>query len=268
MSDVLVLAYHAVSESWSDGIAVHPHALERQMGVLLGLGYEPCTFTRCVLEPPAEKAFAVTFDDAFRSVFLHALPLLARLGIPATVFVPTAYVGGAEPLSWPGIDHWANDGALRRELLPTSWSELQSLSDAGWEIGSHTVSHPMLTRLSDEALAGEMADSRAAIEAALGRECRSLAYPYGDFDDRIARAAGAAGYAAAGTLFPGRLAAPPPLQWPRVGISHHHSLRAFSLKVSPPVRRIRGLPLPPALARAAYRLKAVDPPRRPGEASQ
>jgi peptidoglycan/xylan/chitin deacetylase (PgdA/CDA1 family) len=238
MSDVLVLAYHAVSESWSDGIAVHPHALERQMGVLLGLGYEPCTFTRCVLEPPAEKAFAVTFDDAFRSVFLHALPLLARLGIPATVFVPTAYVGGAEPLSWPGIDHWANDGALRRELLPTSWSELQSLSDAGWEIGSHTETHPSLPALDDEHVHKELAGSRQTIESFLGKPCSSIAYPYGHFDDRVIEAATAAGYTAACTI-PTRFSGPTPLAWPRVGIYRSDGDLRFRAKVSTATRRLR-----------------------------
>ena len=265
MSETLVLCYHAVSPGWPEHVSVTPDALERQLSRLLRRGYRAATFTDAVLSPPHRRTLAVTFDDAYRSVHEHARPVLDGLGIAATVFAPTRWVSAAEPMplaaaEWRGTPH-------EPELRCMTWDELGELGDAGWEIGSHTVSHPMLTRLSDEALAGEMADSRAAIEAALGRECRSHAYPYGDFDDRIARAAGAAGYAAAGTLFPGRLAAPPPLQWPRVGISHHHSLRAFALKVSPPVRRIRGLPLPPALARAAYRLKAVDPPRRPGEAS-
>jgi peptidoglycan/xylan/chitin deacetylase (PgdA/CDA1 family) len=265
MTETLVLCYHAVSPGWAEHVNVPPDALERQLSRLLRRGYRASTFTVAVLSPRHRRTLAVTFDDAYRSVYEHARPVLDALGIPATVFAPTRWVGATEamPLAaaeWRGTPH-------EPELRCMTWQELGELADAGWEVGSHTVSHPMLTRVSDEALAAEMADSRAAIEAALGRECRSLAYPYGDFDARVARAAGQAGYAAAGTLFPGLLSAPPPLQWPRVAISHHHDLRAFALKVSRPVRRIRGLPLPPALARAAYRLKAVDPPRRPGEAS-
>ena len=265
MSETLVLCYHAVSPGWPEHVNVPPDALERQLSRLLRRGYRTATFTEAVLAPPHRRTLAVTFDDAYRSVYEHAQPVLAALGVTATVFAPTRWVGADEPMplaagEWRGTSHGP-------QLRCMSWDELGELADAGWEIGSHTVSHPMLTRVADEELRAELADSRAAVEAALGRECRALAYPYGDFDDRVARAAGAAGYAAAGTLFPGLLAAPPPLQWPRVGISHHHGLRAFALKVSRPVRRVRGLPLPPVLARAAYRLKAVDPPRRPGEAS-
>jgi peptidoglycan/xylan/chitin deacetylase (PgdA/CDA1 family) len=147
------------------------------------------------------------------------------------------------------------------------WDELGSLAAAGWEVGSHTVSHPMLTRVGDEALAGELGESRAAVEAALGRPCRSLAYPYGDFDARVAEGARAAGYDAAGTLFPGRIPGAPALEWPRVAISHHHDLRAFRLKVSVPVRVVRSRSLPAPVARLVYRGRAVDPPPRPGKGS-
>jgi peptidoglycan/xylan/chitin deacetylase (PgdA/CDA1 family) len=238
MSDVLVLAYHAVSESWSDGIAVHPRALEQQMKVLLDLGYEPCTFTRSVLDPPAEKTVAVTFDDGFRSVFVHALPVLARLGVPATVFAPTAYVGGSEPMSWPGVDHWANDGAISHELLPASWGELQSLAEAGWEIGSHTETHPSLPALDDEQVHKELAGSRQAIETFLGKPCTSIAYPYGDVDDRVIEATTASGYTAACTI-PTRFTGPTPLAWPRVCIYRSDGDLRFRAKVSTATRRLR-----------------------------
>jgi len=265
--EALVLCYHAVSPGWPEHGCVPPEALERQLAHLLRQGYRPATFTQAVLAPPHRRTLAVTFDDAYRSVHERARPVLDALGVHATVFAPTRWVGSQEPMTLAARD-WRGT-AHEDELRCMSWDELGELAAAGWEIGSHTVSHPMLTRLEgDTALRAELSDSRAAIEEALGGSCRSLAYPYGDYDERVAGAAADAGYVAAGTLFPGLLGSAPPLQWPRVAISHHHGPRAFRLKVSRPVRRLRAVPMPRAVARAAYRFRQVDVPRRPGSAAR
>src|SRR5688572_25810737 len=107
-SDVLVLCYHAVSETWPAALSVTPEAFGRQVGRLLARGYQGCTFTEAVSDPPARKALAVTFDDAFLSVKDHALPILRDLGVPGTVFVPTRFPEerSGEAMSWPGIDRW------------------------------------------------------------------------------------------------------------------------------------------------------------------
>ena len=77
------------------------------------------------------------------------------------------------------------------------------------------------------------------MEERLGRPCTTLAYPYGDYDERVVAAAGAAGYAAAGTL-PARLHGVRELAWPRVGIYHVDDERRFRMKVSRTMRRLRG----------------------------
>ena len=265
--ETLVLCYHAVSPGWPEHGCVPPDALERQLSHLLRRGYRPATFTEAVLAPPHRRTLAVTFDDAYGSVHDHARPVLDRLGVRATVFAPTRWVGSREPMPLAARD-WRGS-AHEDQLRCMSWDELGELAAGGWEIGSHTVSHPMLTQVGDDAaLRAELRDSRAAVEEALGRPCRALAYPYGDYDERVTRMAAEAGYEAAGTLFPGLVGSPPPLQWPRVAVSHHHGPRAFRLKVSRPVRRLRAIPLPPALARAAYRFRQVDVPRRPGSAAR
>jgi peptidoglycan/xylan/chitin deacetylase (PgdA/CDA1 family) len=63
---------------------------------------------------------------------------------------------------------------------PMNWDEVKALSDAGIEIGSHTVSHPVLPRVTDPAqLESEMVDSKAELEARLGKPVLSFAYPTG-----------------------------------------------------------------------------------------
>lgn len=73
----------------------------------------------------SERNFSVSFDDAHRSVLTEAAPVLRAIGVPATLFVPTNYVGT------PGF---------------LSWSELEELRSLGWEIGAHTKSHPRMSR--------------------------------------------------------------------------------------------------------------------------
>ena len=236
MSDVLVLSYHAVSERWPAALSVTPARFEAQLEHLLARGYRGTTFSGAV-RGGGDRVLAVTFDDGYRSVLDRALPVLSRLGVPATVFVPTDFPGGG-PMAWPGIDGWLGT-EHEPELVPLSWDDLRGLAGAGWEIGSHACSHPHLTRLGDAELERELVESRRRLEAELGVACRSLAYPYGDHDDRVLAAAAAAGYEAACTV-PRRLTAPAPLAWPRVGVYHGNGRLAFRAKVSPLGRRCRG----------------------------
>lgn len=237
-NDVLVLCYHAVSSSWRYELAVPPDLIERQVAALLERGYRPATFTRAVTDPPHSKTLAVTFDDAYRSILELALPPLERLGAPATVFAPTSFVGTEEPMSWPEIDEWTR-GEHRSELLCMSWDQLGELAGRGWEVGSHTRTHPHLPRLEDRPALDELEGSRLEIEERLGT-CTSLAYPFGETDDRVTDLARRAGYRAAGTLT--RLPhAAEPLRWPRVGVYPENPAWMFRAKTSPTLRRVAAL---------------------------
>jgi peptidoglycan/xylan/chitin deacetylase (PgdA/CDA1 family) len=235
VSRILVLGYHAVSERWPCQLAVTPAQLRRQLEWVLTRGYRPGTFLEALTEDTSAPRLVVTFDDAYRSVLDLAYPTLASLGIPGTVFVATDFASGARPLEWPGIDHWlATEHA--NELRGLEWGELAELAENGWEVGSHTRTHPHLTRLEDDAVERELRGSREACERMLGRRCSSLAYPYGDFDGRVLAAAAAAGYEAAAIE---GLARPALLAWPRVGVYRKNSMLAFRLKASPAIVRLR-----------------------------
>jgi peptidoglycan/xylan/chitin deacetylase (PgdA/CDA1 family) len=75
-----------------------------------------------------------------------------------------------------------------------SWDHLRALVAAGHEVGSHTLSHPLLTAVGDAQLAREVAGSKARIEAELGTPCEAFCYPNGDCDERVASAVRRAGY--------------------------------------------------------------------------
>ena len=237
MGDVLVLCYHAVSPSWPAPLSVLPERLDEQLELLVGRGYRGVTFTEAVSGPPHDKALAVTFDDAYVSTLRLGLPILERHGLPGTVFAPSDYVDSDRPIAWEGMERWLGT-EHEAELRCMTTSELNELRAAGWEVGSHTCSHPMLPTVADDQLHEELSRSKDALEQKLSAPCTSIAYPYGAMDERVTTAAAQAGYAAAAALAtPGGPVEPH--RWPRVASYHTDSLTRFKLKVSPAARRVR-----------------------------
>jgi peptidoglycan/xylan/chitin deacetylase (PgdA/CDA1 family) len=120
------------------------------------------------------------------------------------------------------------------------WDELRELRSAGWEIGSHTETHPRLSQLDDEALARELRGSKQRCEGELEAPCTSLAYPFSDVTPRVAKAAENAGYEAAATVADLPRSASPLYEWPRVGVYRMDAGLRLRLKTSPTVRVARG----------------------------
>jgi peptidoglycan/xylan/chitin deacetylase (PgdA/CDA1 family) len=240
VADRLVLCYHGVSEHWPSHLAVAPEQLEEQLALLVSRGYQGRTFFDTLAAHGHGRYVAITFDDAYRSVFELAFPILRAAGLPATVFAPTGLVGTEAPMRWRGVEEWL-DTPHATELVGMSWDQLRELADAGWEIGSHSRHHARLTELGDSNLAEELSASRQECELRIGRRCLTLAYPYGAVDGRVVLAAQAAGYEAAGAPVR-RLPGPRTMHWPRMGIYRQDNLRRVRAKVSPAMRRLYASP--------------------------
>ena len=129
-----------------------------------------------------------SFDDAFRSA-ASVFPALEQLGVPIQIFVCSGYARDGAPLTIPEL---AGDDPA--ELATMTWDELRAHAGRGVGVGSHGVSHAHLTRLSDDEVRRELADSKQQIEDELGAPCLELAYPYGEHDERVRRLARDAGY--------------------------------------------------------------------------
>jgi peptidoglycan/xylan/chitin deacetylase (PgdA/CDA1 family) len=240
----LLLAYHAVG-AWSPALAIPEQALRAQLSLLRRRGYVGLTAVQAEQRRqegtlPA-RTVVVTFDDGFRSVLL-ARPILEELGFPATIFAVTSFVESGEPVRWPGLEQ-------SEESL--GWPELELLRENGWEVGSHTATHPLLPDLDDADLERELVYSRSTIRKRLG-SCETLAYPYGRADERTAAAAARAGYLAAFTL--GRAHWPDePLRRPRLdlrGVDRGVRLRLRLSTGAALARRSRGTAAASGLRRA------------------
>jgi len=238
----LVLCYHAVSEDWPHGLSIGLATLERQLAALLRRGFRPAGASDLLRD--GGRILHVTFDDAFRSVG-RALPVLERLGIPSTVFACSGFAEGGRALDVPELA--AQVEAYPDELETMDWDALRGLAERGVEVGSHTVSHPHLPRLTDAELQRELRESRERIADELARPCRYLAYPFGDEDGRVQGAAAAAGYDAAFAL-PGREDRIDRFALPRVGVYRGDSPVRMRLKTTAGLRRPAA-----ALLRAAGR---------------
>lgn len=231
----VVLCYHATSSDWNHHISIAPEAVERQIRLLVARRYRPVSAAGVV--SGRGRVFHVTFDDAFGSV-LDALPALERNGVRGTIFACTGLADEGRPFP---ISRRPGDPSVAESHLRTlTWDELRAVVDRGHEVGSHTVSHPHLTRISDSELACELDASRERLESELGRPCRFLAYPYGDQDARVRLAARRAGYEAAFAL-PGRSRPYDPFEIPRLGIWRKDGLLRFLLKTSAARRPIAAL---------------------------
>jgi peptidoglycan/xylan/chitin deacetylase (PgdA/CDA1 family) len=123
----------------------------------------------------------ITFDDGYADNLSFAIPLLLRNKIPFTYFVSTDYVLGRKPFS--------HDVAAGRPLEPNTPQQLRDLAAAGVEIGAHTRSHADLGGpLSREKLVDEIVTCKHELEAAIQREVRYFAFPFGQIENLSAEA--------------------------------------------------------------------------------
>jgi Predicted xylanase/chitin deacetylase len=138
----------------------------------------------------------LTFDDGFLGVHEYAAPILATLRWPATVFLVSRLIGQRD--AWREAHR---SGNATYPLMNTQ--HIHELRTQGFSFQSHTRNHADLTSLDDDALDSQLRGSREDLQALLGDDVAFLAYPYGRHDERVLRAAQAAGYRAAFSVQPG-----------------------------------------------------------------
>jgi peptidoglycan/xylan/chitin deacetylase (PgdA/CDA1 family) len=184
---VPILVYHHVSQTISEGspglrrLTVTAEVFAQQMQYLQDNGYHVITFSDLAdfFEKSKELPnlpIVISFDDGWATQFEYALPSLEKYHYSATFFVVTDYIGR------PGF---------------ISWSQLQTLLTDGMRIGSHSRSHPRLSKITDSAkLWDEIYNSKTILETQLEAPVEEFAYPYGSYNVKAAAVVKAAGYRA------------------------------------------------------------------------
>ncbi|HET9907389.1 MAG TPA: polysaccharide deacetylase family protein, partial [Anaerolineales bacterium] len=175
---VPILLYHHIGIPKSESLYyVPPYEFERQMFLLREWGYQTISVELLVraINQGAElppKPIILTFDDGGEGTFINALPILQKYGFTGTAYVVHNYIGIG--------------GYMNAEQIRTLYA-------AGWEIGSHSVSHVDLTVRTDRQK-DEIVDSRIKLQAMLGVPILTFAYPFGAYNTDSVHYAHFAGY--------------------------------------------------------------------------
>lgn len=179
-ADLVVLQYHHVSNDSPASTSTTPSLFRAQMDMIEKLGLEVVPLEQGTRDALAGKLadqqkVAITFDDAFRSVWKTALPELTRRHYPFTVFVNTGAIGGHDFMSWNQLRKLAANPAV--------------------QIANHSANHQHLPRRPDESLKAwqkrmevSLDDAQMSLEKHLGTSTPMLAYPYGEFGDDLEKA--------------------------------------------------------------------------------
>jgi peptidoglycan/xylan/chitin deacetylase (PgdA/CDA1 family) len=161
----VVFIYHRFGEDNFPSTSIRADQFAAHVEELKSGGYTVLPLPEIVAklrsgEGVPERTVGLSTDDAYRSVYDVAWPLLRRAGLPFTVFVSTDTVGN-------------------RDIM--SWDQLRELKRAGVTIGGHTASHPHMPALSLERNREEIAKSHRAHQAELGEAPKIFAWPYGEY---------------------------------------------------------------------------------------
>jgi peptidoglycan/xylan/chitin deacetylase (PgdA/CDA1 family) len=188
----VVVAFHHVHETEdARGLSIDPATFERY-----------CHFFRRHFQviplrdlvgklerrEPVHRHLAITFDDGYRDNFDHAAPVLERLGLPATFFVVSQWIG-TDVVPW-----W--DREQNRRYPWMTWDQVRSLRRRGFDIGAHTRTHADLGRIGGASAHDEILGGRFELEVKIGEPVDLFAYPYGghhnlaDANRDLVRAAG------------------------------------------------------------------------------
>ena len=120
------------------------------------------------------RAAVLTFDDGYRSLRRIALPCLKQFGFPATLFVPTDYVGKTNSF----------DQDDEPEERICDWDDLRALERGGVSVQSHSASHRAFSALDREDQMTELLKSKTVLERKLKKPITAFAFPYGDTGSR------------------------------------------------------------------------------------
>lgn len=183
---VPVICYHSVSkdESKKGPIIIPKDKLREQLKTIKDNGYTTLTMAELndyllKNQPIPEKSVIITFDDGYRDNYTNAFPILKEFNMKATIFVISSY--------------------LNRDLYLTS-DEINEMSEYGFDIESHTVSHKKLSTLSYKEQLKELKNSKETIENLTHKQVISIAYPEGKYNNDTKKAVADAGYSMGFTI--------------------------------------------------------------------
>ena len=221
-----ILMYHSISvpqTAREQTYYISPSRFRRQLGWLQLHGYRHVPPSDWLSAKLPQQNVLLTFDDAYEDLHRELLRAVEEFKIKPLVFVVAGRIGGK--------NDWDTHQGLRPRTL-LSLDQIREMQRAGIQFGSHSLTHPLLTKLSTAELIREVRDSKLRLEDAMGTSIEWFAYPYGDVDRRVRAAVLEAGYKAAVTTDAGLNRWQDPLALQRLEVDERDWLMDFALKLS------------------------------------
>jgi peptidoglycan/xylan/chitin deacetylase (PgdA/CDA1 family) len=235
-----VLCYHGVQPDWAAPMSMEPQRFEEHARWLAArrsvVPLHAALDRHGIAGLTSGRRLVLTFDDGFKSLHSHALPVLRRHRLPATVFLVAKTLADADA----GVD-WV-DHPPSEPLTMLDAAQIHEMQSAGITFESHSYAHRTLTELTFDECLRDLKDSRELLETVLGHRVRLLAYPRGRHDAQVRAAAAKAGYTHAFSL-PEHQERPEAYAIPRVGVYHQNSTRHLRIKATGPYLRVRTSPV-------------------------
>lgn len=164
--------------------------LKRQLKLLKFMGFDFLSLRDLLLNKKVKKGVLLTFDDAYLDFWVKALPIFMELKVRSVIFVPVALVGS--------YNQWDYD-RIRIKKPIMNWEHIKELHSLGFEIGSHSLTHPYLSKIDPQKAWEEIYTSKVILEDKLGTEIKAFCYPYGDYSQQVRDMVQRAGYSIAFT---------------------------------------------------------------------
>jgi len=151
----------------------------------------------------------ITFDDGFKSWITHALPILQKLSLPATFFISAGFVGlsADDETAFLQSNLRIEQSSLQHNTGGLTCDDVKMISDHGFTVGGHTLSHCNLSELHDSSrLKYEIVEDKFTLERLTGTRVDYFAYPLGVYHNPVVNIVNVlcdAGYKGAVTTIPG-----------------------------------------------------------------
>ena len=226
-----ILCYHSVAPTWESTLSVPAEEFARHCEWLVRkrtvVDLEQAVADLSPYGRLRRGRSALTFDDGFADLYDFALPILARLRLPATVFLVARSLMGEPAVDW--VDD--EDGPVPTEVATLSVEQVRDMHEAGIRFGSHSLAHRDLTQLSEAECVEDLRQSREVIEEVVREPVRLVAYPRGRHAEHVRSAAKKAGFVY-GFSLPATSEVVGPFSIPRVGIYRGNDIDRLKTKVS------------------------------------
>ena len=162
-SNPLIFTYHSISSNFHVGLnSVHPNRFKEHVEFIANINNSTVE----------NNHIKIAFDDGYESVYANAFPIMEEYSLKGIVFPISGYIGKT--------NDWDVTFGVNKTMHLTK-SQLLTLSEHGWEIGSHSHLHRSFKWMSNDEIKNDVVTSKRIIENITGKEVTSFCLPFGDY---------------------------------------------------------------------------------------